>query len=160
MGVTSNRRNISGKGRLLMLTGVTSSKVGSVLEQALSAASLREQLLANNIANIDTPGFKRSDIDFNAALRQALAEAGGATNPYGIIGRRTKLRHLEIPHGSWEEKIPIRRESWLIQRNDENNVSIEVENASRDQNQILYSAAAQLYGDRMKWLSAVLDSRR
>jgi len=131
--------------------------VGTVLERALDAASLRQQLLVNNIANVDTPGFKRSDIDFNAALRQAMADSSGAQS--GILGRRTRERHIPIPQGG-NYAMPSLREDWFVARNDENNISIEVENASRDQNQLLYSAAAQLYGDRMKWLSAVLDSRR
>ena len=131
--------------------------VSTVLERALDAASLREQLLVNNIANVDTPGFKRSDIDFNAALRQAMSDSS-ALQP-AISGRRTRERHIVIPQGG-NYAMPSMREAWFVARNDENNVSIEVENASRDQNQLLYSAAAQLYGGRMKWLSAVLDARR
>jgi len=131
--------------------------VSTVLERALDAASLREQLLVNNIANVDTPGFKRSDLDFNAALRQAMSESSATAGQ--IMGRRTRERHIAIPRGG-NYAVPSLREDWFVARNDENNVSIEVENASRDQNQLLYSAAAQLYGDRMKWLSAVLDSRR
>ena len=130
--------------------------VNTVLHRALNAASLREQLLVNNIANVDTPGFIRSDIDFNAALREAMNSSAGSQS--GIIGRRTRERHIFIPQGG-NYGLPSNREEWYVARNDENNVSIEVENASRDQNQLLYTAAAQIYGDRMKWLSAVLDSR-
>lgn len=42
---------------------------------ALNARALRQQVLASNIANADTPGYKARDVDFAAALRQA---AGGA----------------------------------------------------------------------------------
>ena len=123
----------------------------------MDAAALREQLLVNNIANIDTPDYKRSDLDFNAALRQAMTSGNGVSS--GISGRRTRTRHIEIPQGG-NAGVKGRKENWFVARNDENNVSIEVENASRDQNQLLYSAAVQLYGDRMKWLTAVLESRR
>ena len=43
------------------------------LERAMSGASLRQSLLANNIANANTPGYQRMDVDFHAALAQAMA---------------------------------------------------------------------------------------
>ncbi len=41
-----------------------------LLERALSAASLRHKVLASNVANVDTPGYKRFDVAMQAALRQ------------------------------------------------------------------------------------------
>ncbi|NLW17039.1 MAG: flagellar basal body rod protein FlgB [Firmicutes bacterium] len=41
-----------------------------LLERALSAATLRQKVLANNVANVDTPGFKRFDLAMGAALRK------------------------------------------------------------------------------------------
>lgn len=40
-----------------------------LLERALSAANLRQKILANNIANVDTPGYKRFDIALQEALQ-------------------------------------------------------------------------------------------
>jgi flagellar basal-body rod protein FlgB len=42
------------------------------LMRAISGATLRNSVLANNIANADTPGFKPSEVDFHAALSEAL----------------------------------------------------------------------------------------
>jgi flagellar basal-body rod protein FlgB len=42
------------------------------LERAISGASLRQSVLANNLANAETPGFKRMDVDFHDALAQAM----------------------------------------------------------------------------------------
>jgi flagellar basal-body rod protein FlgB len=42
------------------------------LERAISGATLRNSVLANNIANVDTPGFQPSDVDFHSALQGAL----------------------------------------------------------------------------------------
>lgn len=41
-----------------------------LLERALATAVLRQKVLANNVANVDTPGFKRFDVAMQAALRQ------------------------------------------------------------------------------------------
>ena len=39
-------------------------QINQVLEQALDGLSLRHRVLANNYANVNTPGFKRSDVNF------------------------------------------------------------------------------------------------
>lgn len=44
----------------------------TTLEQALSGAALRQRLIADNIANAATPGYKRSDVDFQSTLADAL----------------------------------------------------------------------------------------
>jgi flagellar basal-body rod protein FlgB len=46
-------------------------------ETALSLRSQRQELLASNIANADTPNYKARDIDFSNALQGAIAKAGG-----------------------------------------------------------------------------------
>src|SRR3954451_9402484 len=44
------------------------------LERALSGASLRQQAIAQNIANVNTPGYRRQDVDFASALHAAWDE--------------------------------------------------------------------------------------
>src|SRR5258705_10668120 len=56
--------------------------------QALRVRSQRTELLANNLANADTPGFKARDIDF----RQALAAAGSKNTP--VRGTTTNAAHI------------------------------------------------------------------
>jgi flagellar basal-body rod protein FlgB len=43
------------------------------LETAMRGASLRQELLTNNLANINTPGYQRQDLDFHSALQSAQA---------------------------------------------------------------------------------------
>jgi flagellar basal-body rod protein FlgB len=66
-------------------------------ETALNLREKRQQLLASNIANADTPNFKARDIDFNKALQGALARSGSdagtsATSPGELA--RTSTTHL------------------------------------------------------------------
>jgi flagellar basal-body rod protein FlgB len=42
------------------------------LERAIEGAGMRQQILANNLANAETPGFRRSDLDFHTTLAQAM----------------------------------------------------------------------------------------
>ena len=44
------------------------------LERALSGASLRQRALAENLANANTPGFRRKDVDFHGALQRAMGD--------------------------------------------------------------------------------------
>ena len=51
----------------------------NVLDKAADAAWLRNEVISNNIANADTPGYKRQDVDFESQLSKALGKAD-ATN--------------------------------------------------------------------------------
>ena len=60
-----------------------------VHEQAVNLRIQRAEVLANNLANADTPGFKARDIDFRAALGAAEAES------QGLAMARTNDRHID-----------------------------------------------------------------
>ena len=40
----------------------------NILDKAADASSLRQQAIANNLANVDTPNYKRQDVDFESTL--------------------------------------------------------------------------------------------
>jgi flagellar basal-body rod protein FlgB len=48
------------------------------LERAISGASMRQSVLANNLANAETPGFRRMDVDFHDSLAQAMKSTDAA----------------------------------------------------------------------------------
>ncbi|WP_022929079.1 flagellar basal body rod protein FlgB [Patulibacter americanus] len=63
----------------------------SALNSAIQGASMRHDLLAGNLANVNTPGYQRRDVDFHGALQQAM-ETGrpqearfAATTEPGVI---------------------------------------------------------------------------
>lgn len=64
--------------------------VGEIMRQALDGAWMRNELLASNVANAETPGYKRMDVDFIGYLRSALGERGQlrpvTTNPRHMVG--------------------------------------------------------------------------
>jgi flagellar basal-body rod protein FlgB len=63
--------------------------VGAGVERYMNLLSARQKLVASNIANADTPGFKTKDIDFQAELANQM---GGAQspNPIEVSGLKTK----------------------------------------------------------------------
>ncbi|WP_324780756.1 flagellar basal body rod protein FlgB [Thiobacillus sedimenti] len=68
--------------------------------QALRIREQRQQVLASNIANADTPNYKARDLDFRAALQGALQ--GASASAAGALAT-TSPRHLEGPSGPASE---------------------------------------------------------
>jgi flagellar basal-body rod protein FlgB len=58
------------------------------LEQYMNLVSLRQKLVASNIANADTPGYKTQDLDFQASFRSAMD--GGTPEAIQVTGLKTK----------------------------------------------------------------------
>ncbi len=140
-----------------MIEQILFSKAMGLMEKGLDAASVRHSVIANNLANVDTPGYKRSEVVFEEELRKAIA---GHNRITGLI---TNAKHILIGGGvSLEEltpKVTIRRETSM--RNDGNNVDIDREMAALAKNTLLYSALAQgLNGELQKIRSAIFEGRR
>lgn len=133
-----------------MLENLFTGTMG-VLEKSLSAASLRQRVMANNIANANTPGFKKSDVIFEDLLSQALN--GGA----GLQQMRTHERHLSKDAVSVAQVQPhIVTSSATAVRNDGNNVDIEAEMANIAQNNLYYNALAQQVSAKLNALKIAI----
>lgn len=75
--------------------------------QAMNLLGERQKILANNIANADTPGFKARDIDFSSELKQAVAN--GSAGNSGLAMATTSSRHIAIqPKGSMVHDMKYR----------------------------------------------------
>lgn len=102
----------------------------SVLQEAMSGAALREQVLANNVANANTPGYTRSDLDFQSAIRQAL-DAGA---PPDSVQLQPQLDH-----------------SGAVSL-DGNNVNVDAEMSRLSENTLTYQSLADIAGARIQML--------
>ena len=51
-----------------MIEKITQSPLVNVLSQALNASNMRNNVISNNIANVNTPGFKKSEVVFDYGL--------------------------------------------------------------------------------------------
>lgn len=111
----------------------------NMLQKGLDAAVLRNRVVANNIANADTPGFKRSDVIFESELRRALdSERAAKSDPVQL--RTSDRRHFQIPlYREWRDVQPkIFTDYNSSMRNDGNNVDIEQEVSNRNRTQLHY----------------------
>ena len=117
-----------------MISRLESAKTLTVLSRGLDAASQRHRIISNNIANVDTPGFKISGVKFEEALSKVL-------NDDGIRGKKTNERHLPIGLPQYNEVYPKKfmfTDTYV--RNDKNNVDIEAEMAKMEKNTIYFQA--------------------
>ncbi len=93
----------------------------STLEHFLNLASYRQSLVASNLANIDTPGYRTRDIDFRSEMKRAAQDSEGGM------------------------ALPIARQvPGLMERPDGNNVSVERETMLLGQSQLQFRAAIAL----------------
>jgi flagellar basal-body rod protein FlgB len=116
---------------------------------ALKLRSYRQQLLASNIANADTPHYKAVDIDFGQALRQALA---------GSALRTTHPRHLTASNsGPFGVAVLYRTD---VQGNiDGNTVDMDRERAQFAENALRYEALVRLLNVEIQHLKAALRTQ-
>jgi flagellar basal-body rod protein FlgB len=108
-----------------------------MLERIIQTASLRHKLLASNIANVDTPGYKAQDIPFNSVLKDQVVGLA-RTAPAHVAGS-------PIDSGAGDIKGE-ERSSW----EDGNNVSMDMELAHLTENALLYQAGTQLLSKKIQ----------
>jgi len=125
-----------------------------LLEKALDAAWLRNEIISHNIANADTPGYKKMGVSFEDELKSAM-KAGG------FNGKKTRDKHLDIGSKSIDEVVPrVYTVDSTMTRRDENNVDIETEMVERAKNEIYYNALIQKISMEFQRLSNIINEGR
>lgn len=119
---------------------------------ALNLRATRQQLLASNIANADTPGYKARDINFATMLQDALA---GRVQPAQLA--RTAARHVAAPQPG-EAGSVVQYRTVLQPSMDGNTVDMDVERAQFAENAIHYEANLMFINSQLKSLLAAIQS--
>ena len=126
-------------------------------ERALSLRAQRQELLASNIANADTPNYKARDIDFSNALQNALASKG-AGGPLAT----TAPRHL--PRGAATGDMlangtPVLYRGEVQGSVDGNTVDMDVERNQFADNALRYEAGITMINHQIKGLLAAIQGQ-
>lgn len=125
----------------------------AVMSKALNVRTQRHQILASNIANADTPGYKARDLDFAQAMQGALAGRG-----QGVALARTSGRHLEGGGGGVSPDVYYRKETQSSV--DGNTVDMDVERAQISENALQYQILTRLISDRFQGMRTALSSNQ
>ena len=136
-----------------MLEQIMNSSNFNYLGRGLAAANLRQEVISNNIANVNTPNFKKSDVIFEDLLAKEI----GAEDENQLQLVRTHDRHLPIGHIGGAE-AQIQEDGTTTMRVDNNNVDIDVEMATLAKNQLYYKAMTTSLGGYITKLRNVITS--
>lgn len=124
-------------------------------EKSLDAAWTRNEVIAQNIANVDTPNYKKRTVRFEEYLEDAL-------DKNSFKGNTTDSRHIPISSGDLDHiNIKVAQEyDNLSTRLDGNNVDIESEMASLAKNDIRYYTLVQSVNDSYQKLKSAIKEGR
>lgn len=118
----------------------------NVLQKAADASWVRNDVLANNIANVSTPGYKRQDVDFETQLKRALRSTRFKT----VDARVSAINTSELNTSIYTDS------SGFSYRLDGNNVDIDTEGAKLAANQIKYNGLIDSINQEFSNLKLVL----
>lgn len=136
-----------------MLEQIMNSSNFNYLGRGLAAANLRQEVISNNIANVNTPNFKKSDVVFEELLAKEIGMDDSGRLP--LV--RTHDRHLPVGMIGGA-KASIQEDDTTTMRVDNNNVDIDIEMASLAKNQLYYNAMATELGSYVNKLKNVITS--
>ena len=132
------------------------SRLDSALQfhqTALNVQARRQQMLASNIANADTPNYKARDLDFAAALKGAT---GGRSGPLALAG--TSARHLPGGQGTpLEPHVGYRGEFQASV--DGNTVDMDVERAAFAENSVQYEASVTFINSLLRGMQTAINGQ-
>ncbi len=124
-------------------TSMTDTAMTEALGRFLDADVARYQLIATNLANIDTPGYHTRDLDFRAELQRAAAEDSGLATGQLVSASLGPVAH---------------RVRGLMERPDGNNVSLERETLLLAEAQMKFNLGVQLLKDQFHLISTAINS--
>lgn len=117
----------------------------NVLDKAADASWMRQEAISNNIANVNTPGYKRQDVAFEDSLQEAISNSRYRSTDEKVANlSKADLRILSYTDSSG-----------FSYRLDGNNVDIDTENAALARNQLKYNALVDSINHEFSMIKAV-----
>ncbi|MEH7234779.1 flagellar basal body rod protein FlgB [Bacillus sp. JJ1562] len=118
------------------------------LEKALDNSTLRQKVISNNIANVDTPNYKAKDVSFKNLLSNEMNSQ--------LKANRTNEKHLEFTSSKRANGPVISTKNDTEYNHNGNNVDIDKEMALLAENQIYYNAVTERISGKFNTLTTVI----
>jgi len=127
-----------------------------ILEKSLDVESLRKKVISDNIANVDTPHFKRREVNFEAELKRALNE--NKKNLERLPALMTDEKHIPffVDRDLRSVDSRVNLDYTTSYRNDGNNVDIEKEMVDSSKNMMRYNAIVSALNHNYRVVKMVL----
>jgi len=136
---------------------IETSKANSIINAALDYRAMRQDMIASNIANVDTPYYRPRDISFEDALREKKAEL------FEKKSNQLEMAQTDSSHISSQEKKDSQIPTTFFRdghtaRNDGNSVDLDVETTEMSKNSIMFDALVKAKKKDSGIFKAVLDA--
>ncbi len=123
----------------------------NMMERGMDASNLRQQLLTQNLANVNTPNYKRLDLDFKSVFAEEV-------DKNRLEMARTHPKHFgDTVLGTGPLKIT--RETKTNERFDQNNIDVEFESAQLAENALYFQSLAASWKKEMSRIKLAIDGR-
>lgn len=119
------------------------------MESYMSRLSQRQQIVASNLANIDTPGYKTKDISFHATMEELLSQ-----NSTGLRTSRPEHNQGRMPVFP---QVQAFEELGLPSREDKNNVDIDREMLKLSETSFSYSLISQMLRGKFRTIASSIN---
>ncbi|MGE5620276.1 MAG: flagellar basal body rod protein FlgB [Sphingomonadaceae bacterium] len=135
-----------------MAQGPLLDLTGRLLQESLSGLTKRQQLISNNLANMDTPGYRALEIPFEQVLDREMRKEGQ------LAMAATSPAHFRSPD-TMEQALSMQQTA--VFRTDRNGVDVDAEMARLAETTIEFTALTQLMAGRLALLrTAITEGRR
>lgn len=136
------------------------SKAYSVVYKALDYRSIRQDMIASNIANVDTPFYRPKDVNFEQYLaRENKRIFGTGERSYKLDIAKTAKGHLDSRHNVKDSATMFWRDGHLA-KNDGNSVDLDVETSEMGKNSTMYQALTSALKRHKGIFAYAMDSGR
>ena len=120
----------------------------NILDKAADASWMRENVITNNIANIDTPGYKRQDVDFESVLQKALGKT-----KYSSLDKKVRELNQDLGKLTTTSYTDAANYSYRLDRN---NVDENTENAELASESLRYQLLTMAITNNFSRMQTVL----
>lgn len=122
----------------------------NILDKAADASWMRENVITNNIANIDTPGYKRQDVDFESVLQKALGKT-----KYSSLDKKVRELNQDLGKLTTTSYTDAANYSYRLDRN---NVDENTENAELASESLRYQLLTTAITNNFSRMQTVLKN--
>ena len=138
-----------------MFINNTFGKTVDIMQRTMDVSLTRREVIANNIANVETPNFKRTDVNFEASLARALNSENAPDN---LEAKMSSTNHIpfnrSVDYRSVQPRFVL---DYLTQtKNNGNNVDIEQETMAATRNQMMYELMTSSISSQFSRINMVL----
>lgn len=120
----------------------------NILDKAADASWMRENVITNNIANIDTPGYKKQDVDFESVLQKALGKT-----KYSSLDKKVRELNQDLGKLTTTSYTDAANYSYRLDRN---NVDENTENAELASESLRYQLLTTAITNNFSRMQTVL----